>query len=182
MAPRIAIPLPHFYDLEYAHRALPQYERAIEQAGGVPVRISPGQTADEVQKVTETCDGVLLPGSKADVDPEKFHAARSSHTAEADPGRDAVDEWLLQHAYKLRKPVLGICYGLQSLNVYRAGTLIQHIPDFLPEETRSKVNHEAGGKVPVAHRVEIEDDSLLARVIGETGNGKPNRGRQMVLP
>ena len=120
-------------------------------------------------KDIERCDGVLLPGSNADVDPAKFGAPRSPHTAAADPRRDAVDELLLQDAYNLRKPVLGICYGLQSLNVYRAGSLIQHIPDFLPEELRTRVNHEAGKKVAVAHAVEIENDSKLAEIV----TGKP---------
>ena len=76
-------------------------------------------------------------------------------------GRDTVDELLLQDAYNMRKPVLGICYGLQTLNVYRTGSLIQHIPDFLPEDLRSRVNHEAGKKIAVAHAVEIEKDSKL---------------------
>src|SRR5207244_10703700 len=75
----------------------------------------------------ERCDAVLLPGSKADVDPAKYDAERHPKTAPADPKRDTVDELLLQDAYNMRKPVLGICYGLQSLNVYRTGTLVQHI-------------------------------------------------------
>ena len=133
--PSIAIPMPHSLDREYAERAIPQYESAIEQAGGEPVRITLNQTSAEIMKIEvlkimESCDGVLLPGSKADVDPSKFSAPRSPHTAAADPRRDAVDELLLQDAYNQRKPILGICYGLQSLNVYRAGSLIQHIPDF----------------------------------------------------
>ena len=169
--PRIAIPMPHSIDHEYAERALPQYERAVEQAGGKPVRIPLDQTASEVEKIEvlkiiESCDGVLLPGSNADVDPSKFGIPRSPHTAAADRGRDAVDEILLQDAYKLRKPVLGICYGLQSLNVFRAGSLIQHIPDFLPESLRTKVNHEAGKKIAVAHTVEIENDSKLGEILG----------------
>jgi putative glutamine amidotransferase len=113
----------------------------------------------------EACDGVLLPGSKADVDPTRFNAARSPHTAPADPRRDAVDDLLLENAYRQRKPVLGICYGLQSLNVYRAGSLVQHIPDFLPEETRTKVDHEAGKTVAVAHEVEIEPGSKLEEIL-----------------
>ena len=158
--------MPHSIDREYAERAIPQYERAVEQAGGKPVRILPGQTAAEVEKIIESCDGVLLPGSNADVDPSKFGMPRSPHTAGADPGRDAVDEILLQDAYRRRKPILGICYGLQSLNVYRRGSLIQHIPDFLPEDLRAKVNHEAGRTVPVAHTVEIESDSKLGTILG----------------
>ncbi len=119
----------------------------------------------------EQCDGVLLPGSKADVDPARFHAARSPHTAAADPRRDAVDDLLLENAYRERKPVLGICYGLQSLNVYRAGSLIQHIPDFLPEATRAKVDHEAGSKVAVAHSVNIEPGSRLAEIVDGQSHG-----------
>jgi putative glutamine amidotransferase len=176
MPPRIAIPMPHSIDREYGERAIPQYERAVEQAGGVPVRIPLDQTVAEVKKMIESCDGVLLPGSNADVDPAKFGATRSPHTAAADPRRDAVDELLLQDAYNLRKPVLGICYGLQSLNTYRAGSLIQHIPDFLPQELRTKVNHEAGKKVAVAHSVEIEKDSKLAEIVNGIVDGKNREG------
>ena len=158
MKPRIAIPLPHGGDPEYATRAIPQYERAVELSGGEPVRIPLDRSPAEVMKLIERCDAVLLPGSKADVDPSKFGAARHEKTEAADPKRDTVDELLLQDAYNMRKPVLGICYGLQILNVYRSGTLVQHI--------ESAVNHEAGRKVPVAHDVEIEPGSKLAEIIG----------------
>ena len=89
-------------------------------------------------KLVESCDAVLLPGSKADVDPAKYNAPRSPQTAAADSGRDIVDWILLDDAYNARKPILGICYGLQSLNVYRSGTLIQHI--------ESPVKHAAWSK------------------------------------
>ncbi len=157
MKPRIAIPLPHGGDHEYAERAIPQYERAVELSGGDPVRVPLDIAPAEVMKIIERCDAVLLPGSKADVDPAKFGAARHPKTEAADPKRDTVDELLLQDAYNMRKPVLGICYGLQILNVYRSGTLVQHI--------ESAVNHEAGRKVPVAHQVQIEAGSQLAKII-----------------
>lgn len=171
--------MPHSMDRKYAERAIAQYERAVEQAGGEPMRIPLNQASAEAMKIEvlkmmESCDGVLLPGSKADVDPSKFGAQRSAHTAAADLSRDAVDELLLQDAYNGRKPILGICYGLQSLNVFRAGSLIQHIPDFLPEDLRKKVNHEAGKKVAVAHTVEIESDSKLQEILG--------RGDKRMIP
>jgi putative glutamine amidotransferase len=172
MGPRIAIPMPHSSDPEYAERAIPLYERAVVLAGGEPVRVRLDQSPDEVRKVIELCEGVLLPGSNADVDPARFHAPRSPHTAAADPRRDAVDDLLLEDAYQQRKPVLGICYGLQSLNVYHAGSLVQHIPDFLPEAARAKVDHEAGKSVAVAHTVEIVPGSRLAQVV----NGEPTSG------
>jgi putative glutamine amidotransferase len=165
MPPRVAIPMPHSGDREYAERAIPQYERAVTLAGAEPVRIPLDQTPAAVMKLIERCDAILLPGSKADVDPAKFGSARSPQTAGSDPGRDTVDELLLQNAYNMHKPILGICYGLQILNVYRTGSLVQHIPDFLPQETRTRVNHEAGRTVAVAHAAEIEGNSKLAEIV-----------------
>ena len=156
--PRIAIPLPHSRDRTYAERALPQYEEAVSKAGGEPVRIELGQTPDQVMQQIESCDAVLLPGSRADVDPKKYGAARHAKTAAADPQRDAADEFLLRDAYKLHKPVLAICYGLQSLNVYRSGTLVQDI--------ESEINHSAGRTVAKAHTVEVVPGSLLAEIVG----------------
>ncbi len=155
--PKIAIPVPHSLNPEYADRSLPQYEHAIELAGGEAVRIPLDQEPAQIMKLIEGCDGVLLPGSPADVDPAKYDAPRHPKTEDADAKRDTVDELLLQDAYNMRKPILGICYGLQILNVYRSGTLLQHI--------ESPVNHEAGRNIPVAHTVEIASHSKLADLI-----------------
>ncbi len=170
--PRVAIPMPHSSDHEYAERSIAQYENAIALAGGEPVRIPLDRGPAEIKSMIGSCDAVLLPGSNADVDPARFGAERSLHTAVADPRRDAADDLLLEDAYSLRKPVLGICYGLQSLNVYRKGSLIQHIPDFLPEELRKRVDHEAGKNIPVAHQVEVAPDSKLARIIAPESRNK----------
>ena len=161
--PRIAIPVPHSGDRAYAERALPQYEEAVRLAGGEPVRIELDQTAEEMMKQIERCDAVLLPGSRADVDPRKYGAAPHPKTAPDDVKRDMVDELLLQDAYKLRKPVLGICYGLQSLNVHCKGSLVQHI--------ESEINHAAGRAVAHAHVVEINPESRLGEIVGAR-NGK----------
>jgi putative glutamine amidotransferase len=166
LVPRIAIPIPKSDDPDYTDRALPQYEKAVADAGGQPVRIPLDQTPAETQKLIAQCDAVLLPGSGADVDPGKYGAARDPNTAPADPKRDTVDELLLQDAYKTRKPVLAICYGLQILNVYRSGTLIQHIPEFLPAGKKDLVDHEAGRKVEYAHQVAIDPKSKLAQIAG----------------
>jgi putative glutamine amidotransferase len=166
MRPRIAIPVPHSGDADYAGRALPQYERAVALAGGEPVRIPLDSAASDVERVIAGCDAVLLPGSRADVLPEKYGATRDPKTADADLPRDLVDELLLHEAYERRKPILGICYGLQILNVHRKGSLLQHI--------ESPVNHEAGRKVAVAHDVVVSPGSLLARIVRE-GNGSPAR-------
>jgi len=155
--PRIAIPEPCSYDAEYSGRALPPYLQAIEAAGGEPVVIPLQSSPEEIARLITSCSAILLPGSKADVDPQKFNAAAHAKTAPADPPRDAADELLLQDAYNLRKPVFGICYGLQSLNVWRSGSLVQDI--------ESKVNHSAGSKVEIAHKVMVAENSLLAKEI-----------------
>lgn len=167
MPPRIAIPVPHSDDAEYAERAFPQYAHAVEMAGGEPVRVPLDEPPLEAGKMIEGCDAVLLPGSKADVDPAKYQAPASPKTNPADPRRDAVDELLLQDAYSRRKPVLGICYGLQILNVYRHGTLLQHI--------ESQVNHEAGRSVPIAHTVEVDAGTRLSRIVArDASEGAPS--------
>lgn len=155
MKPKIAIPEPCSYDYEYSTRAFPAYLSALEKAGAQPVVIALASAPEQIARQVTDCAGILLPGSKADVDPQKFNAEKDPMTAPADPLRDAADELLLQDAYNLRKPVLGICYGLQTLNVWRSGTLVQHIT--------SKVNHSTRREVEVAHQVRIEPGSLLSQ-------------------
>jgi putative glutamine amidotransferase len=161
MKPRIAIPVPNSRRPLYVTIALPQYERAVRQAGGEPVIIHVNATPSQIAQAVKACDGVLLPGSPADVDPEKYGAARHPDTAAADPFRDSADELLLQDAYNMRKPVFGICYGLQSLNVWRTGSLNQELPQ--------AVNHKAGHKVSQAHRVQIDPESKLAAILRQVG-------------
>jgi putative glutamine amidotransferase len=155
---RVAIPTPHSTNQEHVTRSLPQYKAAIEQAGGEALVIPLDRSNDEIARLSSLCHAVLLPGSPADVDPEKYgEAVRHPKTAPGDPPRDNTDELLLQDAFNIRKPILGICYGLQSLNVWRTGTLIQHLD--------TPVNHAAGSKVPRAHGVHIEAESRLAGIV-----------------
>ena len=161
MKPRIATPIPNSTDSKYVMRALPQYEHAVRDAGGEPVIIDVTAPSNVIAQKVKTCDGVLLPGSPADVDPEKFGAVRHEKTAAADARRDNADELLLQDAYSMRKPIFGICYGMQSLNVWRTGTLDQHLA--------TGVNHDAGRTVLKAHQVAIEPESKLAAILRVAG-------------
>jgi putative glutamine amidotransferase len=158
MRPRIALPVPHSLKPEYVQRSLPEYEHAIQLAGGEPVRIALDQAPEAVARQLSTCDAVLLPGSPADIDPQKYDAPRDPHSAQPDPRRDMVDELLLQDAYNMHKPLFGICYGLQSLNVWRTGTLRQHIEG-------TGIEHEAGREVRNAHTVRVTASSLLASIL-----------------
>jgi putative glutamine amidotransferase len=156
--PRIAIPVPHSGNREYSERVMPQYEQAIRQAGGEPVRIPLDRPATELMKLIASCDAVLLPGSRADIDPRRYQEKRDARTNESDPLREETDNSLLQHAYSARKPVLGICYGLQSLNVYRGGKLTQHIESTIDHADRNKT-----------HAVRVTSRSLLAELLHTAG-------------
>src|SRR5215468_6609546 len=72
MKPRIAIPIPHSTDIEYNERAWPQYATAVEQAGAKAIKIPLNISQAEVANLIRSCEGFLLPGSGADVNPQKY--------------------------------------------------------------------------------------------------------------
>jgi putative glutamine amidotransferase len=157
--PRIAIPEPTSNDQAYNERSWRQYAEAVERAGGQAVKIPLAASPAEVAQMAASCEGALLPGSGADVNPEKYGRARIPECAEADPAREAVDELLMQDAANLHKPLLGICYGCQSWNVWRGGTLIQDL--------KTAVNHKPGREVREAHRVSVAENSRIAGITGK---------------
>ena len=84
--------------------------------------------------------------------------------AEDDPARTAADELLLQDAFNLRKPILAICHGVQTLNVWRNGSLIQDL--------KTQVNHQPGREVVKAHPVVVAEGSRLTRFRREAGESR----------
>jgi putative glutamine amidotransferase len=158
MTPRIAIPIPTSTNPDYNAKSWHQYAEAVTRAGGIPVEIPLNATPRETADLINTCQAVLLPGSPADVNPQKYGHDPIPECNPADPARENVDELLLQDAHNLYKPILAICFGTQSLNVWRGGTLVQ---DLAP----MPVNHPAGRTVAVAHTAAIAPASLLGTII-----------------
>lgn len=156
--PRIAIPKPKSDDTAYNDRAWPEYARAVEASGGIAIKIPLSASQAETANLVTSCEGVLLPGSGADVNPEKYGEERIPECGPADPAREAVDELLMQDAANLHKPLFGICYGFQAWNVWRGGSLIQDL--------KTGVNHKPGREVREAHHVAIENDSRLGLITG----------------
>jgi len=157
MAVRIAIPEPTSLDTEYNQRALPQYVEALKAAGTEPVVVTLSEPQERVARLLATVQGVLLPGSKFDLDPQRYGEARQPECAGDDPARTAADELLLQDAFNLRKPILAICQGMQNLNVWRGGSLVQDL--------KTPVNHRPGREVVKAHRVAIAKGSRLSGIL-----------------
>lgn len=147
---RIAIPFAPARD-ERERRKQQYYLNAVRTAGGEPVVLSTLEPARRTREAASQMEGILLPGSPADVDPRRYHARRQPQCASPDPAREQADYSLLEVGYRERKPVLAICYGVQILNVFRGGTLIQHID-----------GHESGRK----HRVHCAAGSLVAKLAG----------------
>jgi putative glutamine amidotransferase len=160
LAVRIALPEPTSTDAAYNQRAWAPYFHALQSSGAVGVPIPLDASPATIAKLAGSCSGALLPGSPADLNPQKYGETRISECAAPDPAREAVDELLLQDAFNLHKPLFGICYGVQALNVWRGGTLIQHLP------LVTSVDHDPGPGVLSAHSVRVMPSSKLAAIIG----------------
>lgn len=158
--PRIGIPIPTTIDLPYNQRSWPSYAAAVTRAGGEPVEFHLTLSPAEREILTATCHGFLLPGSPADVDPGLYNTPRIPECGPQDVAREQTDFALLDYAAVSGKPLLGICYGAQSMNVFHGGSLIQDLSP-LP------VNHSAGASVAVAHSVLIAKESALAASLTE---------------
>ncbi len=137
------------------------YARALAKAGGIPVLIpsipeSPGLLKETVSRI----DGLLLPGSR-DMDPKFYNEEPHPKLRPMSIERTETEFIVLKESRVREIPVLGICGGMQLLNVFFGGSLYQDISSFLPDA----VPHEKGA----VHDVFIEDGTLLRKM---SGSGK----------
>ena len=165
MSVRIAIPEPTGSDPSYNQRSLPPYLVALHAAGATPIVVPLHERQDRVARLLAGVQGILLPGSLYDIDPQRFGEDPIPECGEADPARTAVDELLLQDAFNLRKPILAICHGAQGLNVWRNGSLIQDL--------KTVVNHRPGREVVEAHPVQVSKGSKLAKLLSVGQSPEP---------
>ncbi len=148
-------------DQQYLSR---NYSDAVASEGGVPV-IIPLITATElVEKIAGTLDGILLTGNQSDVEPGLYHQPRSNACGPAQPLREQMDFLLLESAFKRKIPILAICFGIQSLNVFLGGSLVQDISTAINAPIRhSRLNPS---DCP-SHEITIVPGSLLEEIAGE---------------
>jgi putative glutamine amidotransferase len=139
------------------------YSDAVASSGGIPIIIPLLAGPQSYQSIVDDLDGILLPGSASDLDPSLYGASRSSACGPTHPLRDQMDFFLLETAVKHRIPVLGICYGIQSLNVFFGGSLIQDIPMCID----TAIPHDcAEPKGVPCHKIEISAGSVLEQLAG----------------
>lgn len=137
------------------------YARAIHGAGGMIAMLPPDRRATkDPSELLERIDALVL-GGGADIDPESQGVEAHPETIGSNPDRDRFEIALAREALERGMPLLGVCRGMQILNVACGGTLDQHLPD--------RVGHERHRPVPGAwaeHDVRIEPDSLTASAAG----------------
>lgn len=140
------------------------YAQAVQRAGGLALLLPPDpRVADEPDALLDLLDGLVLAGG-VDVDPATYEQEPHPRTAGWVPERDAFELALATRALERDLPLLGICRGMQVLNVARGGTLLQHLPDVLHhEDHRRTVGTFAGND----HDVALVPGSLAARAAGE---------------
>lgn len=139
------------------------YSEALECLGAVPSHISLIPKREYIQEVLNGLDGILLPGSDTDVDPLRFGEEPHPRLKKIIFEKEQTDLLILEEAEKLNLPVLGICFGMQVINVFRGGTLIQDIGTQIP----NCVKHEQG--IPLSrnsHSLDVEKESLLSSLAG----------------
>jgi putative glutamine amidotransferase len=153
------------------------YIDAVQRAGGMAIMLPPDERAiDEPDAVLELVDGLILAGG-ADIDPDAYGDERHDTTVGTVPERDTFEIALTRRAFELDLPLLGICRGMQLMNVARGGTLLQHLPE-------SHGHHEhrrnPGSFDGADHDVRLADGSLAARAAGETTHGTKSHHHQGV--
>ena len=134
-----------------------RYADSVAAAGGIPVLLPP---VPGIEEALGRLDGLLLSGG-GDIDPARYGAEAAPQTSTISESRDTAEFALVEAAMARQLPVLGICRGLQVINVARGGTLHQHLPDVVGHDGHSPVPGAFG-----AHAVRVGPGSRLGQILG----------------
>ena len=138
------------------------YVAAVQRAGGIALLLPPDPEAiEDPDPVLDLVDGLILAGG-VDVDPTTYGASAHEATDPPNEMRDAFELALAQRALERDLPLLGICRGMQVMNVAGGGTLLQHLPDLVGHDGHRETIGVFGD-----HEVELAEGSLAARAAGE---------------
>jgi putative glutamine amidotransferase len=151
------------------------YVDAIHRSRGLAVMIPPDPVLTENPgEALDLIDGLLVAGG-ADIDPAAYGQDVHSETVGTVPERDACEIALVRAAIEREMPVLGICRGMQLINVARGGTLLQHLPERLGHEEHRRVPGSFDG---ADHDVELSQGTLAMRVVGESRHATKSHHHQ----
>ena len=136
-----------------------KYVSAIRTAGGRPVLLPPGGDTAEAEATVAVLDGIVIAGG-GDINPAIYGAAKHPETSANAPDRDAWELAIADAAVRLDKPLLGICRGMQVLNVACGGTLHQHVPDLVGHEAHNGYTHGYG-----LHKVRVTSGTTVKSIL-----------------
>lgn len=161
------------------------YSQAVHAAGGAPVMVPLIPDKRAISRLVDRLDGIVLSGSGSDVNPRCYGAQKIAACGDVHPERDKTDFLLLKEAFRRRMPVLAICFGVQSLNVFLGGTLIQDIPS----QWDHPVSHALEESKPTrknlenfcSHPISIERDSLLFKLAGHKTQARVNSSHHQAI-
>lgn len=153
--------MPLYDDEKESYWMLPGYMKMLEKEGAVSLMLPLTDSENALDVFLDLCDGFLLTGGH-DVSPEFYNGDEDEGLSKSCVTRDKMEMYILRKAVELDKSILGICRGIQLMNVCFGGTLYQD----LPTQFESKIDHHMKPPYDVAaHTVNIKKDSLLGAVI-----------------
>ncbi|HKV37565.1 MAG TPA: gamma-glutamyl-gamma-aminobutyrate hydrolase family protein [Blastocatellia bacterium] len=168
--PLIGIPCRYNWDTCY-YELRETYTEALYAAGASPLLIPLIPEAGYIDSVIEHLDALCLSGAANDVDPLRYGREPKPECGPVVPRRDETDMLLLQAAEARNMPVLAICFGIQSLNVFRGGTLVQDVQS----EVDGALKHMQKGEFKRhSHSINISEGSLLSKVAGGAHSARVN--------
>ena len=141
------------------------YLDAVQRGGGLAVMLSPDPAlVEDPSEALDLIDGLVLAGG-ADIDPASYGATPHEKTSGTVPERDVYEIAMARGAIERDMPLLGICRGMQLLNVACGGTLLQHLPERFGHHEHRRVLGSFDG---ADHDVELREGTLAMRVVGES--------------